>query len=234
MPRISLLVSLLLLTAAACAPTGPVEGPYGIQGFKTQSAFFWVVPFPEGVVLVDSGDDVEGTLLKEAVDGRKVLAVLLTHGHSDHVAGARSLGDVLVLAGREDVPLIRGERRREGTVGDVRQLIPGGALEPAPDRLTPVDDGAVFHAGGDVFTAVALPGHTRGSVAWLYRDVLFGGDAAAGGETVGTSPAPFAENPKQAETSLDILHRVPFKTLLDGHNGRTDAADTKVPERTTY
>jgi glyoxylase-like metal-dependent hydrolase (beta-lactamase superfamily II) len=229
------LLGALLLAVAACgggAPFGEaeVDGPYGIKGYRTQGAFFWVVPLPEGVVVVDTGDDLEATKLKEVIGTRTLLGVLITHGHQDHTAGAAKLGNVRVLAGREDVTLIRGDRPQESAVGRAASLRPDYELPEAPQGLEAVDDGHVFRVGSDTFTSVALPGHTRGSMAWLFRDVLFGGDSAMGDDSgVGPAPFVFSEDPKAADEVVRTLNTVPFKTLLDGHNGRTDDADKKVP-----
>lgn len=234
----SALVSLaLLLALASCAlmPTGPsdalraeVVGPYGIDGYRSVHALFYVVPVEGGVVLVDTGMDEGGEVLLPAIGAREVLAVLITHAHRDHWSGAHLLGDdVPVYVHPADQRRIRGEELNQGWLNNlIDRVVP---LPTAPSRMVDVDDGAVLELGGETFRAISLPGHTPGSVAYLYRDVLFAGDAVlADGEGVGLSPGAFSDDNDLAAVSLRRLSGLEVSTLLDGHAGRSDGFEARL------
>lgn len=223
----------VVATCAACAQAD-VEGPYDITGHDAAGAYFYVVPVGgNDVVLVDSGSETEGDTLKSAVADRRVLGVLITHSHNDHTAGAHVLGDVPVFVGREDLPTLLGERDHRGLAPSVLGRVMGSDVT-LPTRIEPVDDGHEFYANGETFHAIAMPGHTPGSMAWLYRDVLFSGDAAVKGAANGVTSAPmtvFSDRPAQARESIHTLRNVEFTTMLDGHRGRLDDAKDQLPTR---
>ena len=54
-----------------------------VNSFYTSNTYW--IPGAEGVWLVDCGD--YASQVKPLLDGRKVLGVLLTHTHSDHIYG---------------------------------------------------------------------------------------------------------------------------------------------------
>ncbi|MEW5854136.1 MAG: MBL fold metallo-hydrolase [Myxococcota bacterium] len=215
----------LLLVVGGCAPA-EVEGPHGIRGFQDQG-YFYVVPVEGGVVVVDSGGDRDAKLLKEAVGEQTIKAILLTHGHWDHSAGAGQFPDVKVLAHRDEVNLIQGVSRPLGFLPIIFSST--DSPPPAPPLLEGVEDGHVFSVGRDAFTAIHMPGHTHGALVWKFRDVLFGGDSvqASGPRLMAGGPL-FDDDTPEAQRSLERLKDVDFNILLDGHNGRTDDAKSRL------
>jgi glyoxylase-like metal-dependent hydrolase (beta-lactamase superfamily II) len=127
----------------------------------------------------------------------KPLSLALTHGHPDHACGAWQFSQAFV--GRADVAITRrycSARARKGMAADmhrnnpeITQLLELGFDErrweatPLP-RLKPVDAGFSFDLGGRLLEAVALPGHTPGSIGLLDRAnrLLFSGDAVHSGQ----------------------------------------------------
>jgi sulfur dioxygenase len=79
--------------------------------------------------------------------------VIETHTHADHVTGA----------------------------GALRAVTGAKAATPLPCGVSPADlqleDGAQLHFGREVLVAIATPGHTAGSMSYLWRDKVFTGDA---------------------------------------------------------
>ena len=88
--------------------------------------------------------------------------------------------------------------------------------------------GRVLTVGAETFVAVDAHGHTPGSTAWLFGDVLFTGDAALGGDNVAASPWFFDDDNRQARETVKALMSLDFKTMLDGHRGQTDNAQEKL------
>ena len=210
-------------------PADPARAaaPHGIEAVCARGTLNYLIPVEGSVVLVDAGYDEEGEAILAALEGRKVLAVLLTHGHLDHRAAAH-LFDAPVYVGAGDLLSFTDPRHYHALVPLAGEVALG--LPPVPRTLLPVEDGEVLVVGGRRFTALHLPGHTPGSTAWLFEDVLFTGDAvqAPRGEAVFPAPWLVSEDIDGAWRSLRRLERVPFTTLFDGHYGRLDDARPKV------
>ncbi len=123
-------------------------------------------------VVVDPGD--EYPKLKAAIGDRRVGAVLLTHGHFDHIMAAgemeRDFG-APVYVGAEDAEMLNDITKSDytGMLGLTR------ADWPAIDAAS---FGETLSVCGMDFTVLATPGHSRGSVCLYLKDeaVLFSGD----------------------------------------------------------
>jgi len=143
-------------------------------------------------VLVDAAGDAP-RLLELVGDGRLV-AVVQTHGHWDHV---QALAEVKQATG---APVLA----HEGDAGD---------LPVPPDRL--LADGDVVEVGRARLTAVHLLGHTPGSLAYLYegdpeRPHVFSGDSLFPGGVGNTE-----KDPVRFGTLLDDVERKLFGPLPD-------------------
>jgi glyoxylase-like metal-dependent hydrolase (beta-lactamase superfamily II) len=182
-----------------------------------------------------------------------VRALVLTHGHSDHIGfaeRARRDRGVPVSVHELDALLARGKVPNPAKgMGPVRAmpLLRFIALSMRLggwhiDRLTEVatfGDGATLDVPGSP-RVILVPGHTPGSAALHIpgHDALFVGDALATiAVTTGiTGPqvAPFTADAEQALASLDRLDGIEARWLLPGHGqpwtGGTAAAIAAVRE----
>jgi glyoxylase-like metal-dependent hydrolase (beta-lactamase superfamily II) len=217
---------------AACAHSGSggpdVRADHGIRGYQTGQSFFYVVPVDGGVVLVDTGGEESGDLLRNALEGERVLAILLTHSHNDHIAAAH-LFDAPTYVGPGEEDYVNGEKEFGGFIQNL--FGNPNVTAPPPKQLENVEDNAEISVGGMVFRGIHMPGHTDGSMAWLYQDVLFGGDAIFGGNPLAPAPGMFSDDPDMADASMEKIAELDFKTLLDGHNGITKNAHLNLPKR---
>lgn len=125
-------------------------------------------------VLIDPGDDEQR--IEAAVEqvGKPLKAILLTHGHFDHVGAVKALTkrypQVPVMIGAEDEELLlEPERVYRGMLSRVPDQ-----LHLQADRL--LADGDTIDISGMHFTVISTPGHTKGSVCYLYEDAVFSGD----------------------------------------------------------
>lgn len=200
--------------------------PGGIESVCSRGSITWIVPVDDGgVVLVDTGFDDEARAIRHQVGERRIHGILLTHAHLDHAAGTASL-DAPVWVGREDAPALRGEPTFPALYPRLGEALGGIPIAKGP--IHEVDGGEVVVFGNRRFTAIAVPGHTRGSTAWLLDDVLFGGDAVQAPMGDGLYPAPigFTEDLVRAYASLRRLRDIPFTILADAHYGVLDDAHT--------
>lgn len=154
--------------------------------------------------------------------------IVLTHHHEDHTGSAaelRAAGGAQVLAHPLDAPVIRGETQppppdfSDAPEWERELWAAMPALPPAPpctvDRE--VDDGADL-GFGDGARAVAVPGHTEGSIAvhLPQHAVLFTGDAVANVEHH-TMLGVFNRDRARAAASLGRLAALETETACFGH-----------------
>jgi hydroxyacylglutathione hydrolase len=156
-------------------------------------------------------------------------ALVLTHGHPDHIWTARELSDryeIPAYIHAEDVtwfadpatgvqlPVVR-------VAG--RLLARSRRLRPA--RLHAVDDGATIEAGPFTVTVMHTPGHSRGSACLLVGDRCFAGDTVFRGN-VGRAVFPGGDRDRLAASIRSKLLPLPDDVrLFPGHG-----ADTSVGE----
>ena len=123
----------------------------------------------DACVVIDPGYEPEKVLAQAQKMGKSIDAVLLTHGHFDHV------GAVEAIVRATGCKLWIHER-------DYTQV-----KTPENDFFYPIhdcgfteaqfcEDGDVIRAGGLDITALETPGHTWGSVCYLCQDAMFSGD----------------------------------------------------------
>ncbi|MFC8227907.1 MBL fold metallo-hydrolase [Streptomyces sp. NPDC057287] len=183
----------------------------------------------EECVIIDPGHQaaqgVEETLKKHRL---KPVAVVLTHGHIDHVAS------VVPVCGAHDVPAwIHPEDRYmmsdpEKALGrSIGMPLMGELTVGEPDDVHELGDGAVLNLAGLEFGVAHAPGHTKGSVTFRMPEaadvpqVLFSGDLLFAG-SVGRTDMPGGD---PAEL-LDSLARVCLPlddstVVLSGHGPQT-------------
>ena len=220
---------------AARHPGDParLQTPPGITAVCARGTVAYVLDAGEGVVLIDTGYDESGAALRRAIGTRKVLAIFQTHAHVDHRAATHGFRAPVII-GAADRGYYLENRRNIGLteyaaiwprLGEVVMGRP-----PRPAQLIEARHGDRFSVGNLVIQAVALPGHTPGSVAWRMGRVLFTGDAvqSPGGDAVNPAPALVTEDPAQAFASYRRLLSLDVDTFYDAHYGRIDDPLPKV------
>ena len=214
---------------ASWRPSDPQreKAPYGIEAICVRATLNYLIPVDGGVVLVDAGYEESGERLKEAIGERPLLGILLTHAHIDHRLAVHQF-DVPVYVGAEDAPWLTRSDAKMAFWPRAGRLFLG--RPPAPKMVQSVQDGDQIEIGGALFYAIHLPGHTPGSTAWRFQDVLFTGDAVQAPYDDGVYPAPdtVTADLKQAWHSMERLVQEPFSLAFDGHHGRIDHAKEKV------
>ncbi len=227
------LAGIAALFATREPPDGPrVEVDRGIVGVEAGGSYAWIVRTPHGAVLVDAGLDASGAailaeLRSAGVQPLQVLAVLITHGHPDHYAAATLFPKAEVLGGADDIAMMHGDGRHYSTFGKVMSAVM--PLPKGPDAVTPLRGGEQLEFDGARFIVIATPGHSPGSVMYLYKNVLFTGDSLMRkGDGVTIAPSLFSEDSAENRRSLQRLERLSFDKIADGHAGVTLNARVKL------
>lgn len=124
-------------------------------------------------LIIDPGDEPETIIAAITKLEIKPVAILLTHGHADHIGGVREIKSAF------SIPLMIG-KGEEGMLSDpVANLSHFGGLSitaPAPERL--LQDEEKLVVGSFTLTILSTPGHSPASVCYYYepKGLLFCGD----------------------------------------------------------
>jgi glyoxylase-like metal-dependent hydrolase (beta-lactamase superfamily II) len=138
-----------------------------------------------GVVLVDmgwlgAGHRLQGKLRALGAAPADVTDVFLTHSHRDHIAAWKTVRGARFHLWAPEAPLFVGARRHRDLPSRLAWRV-FGRVGPRPGQVDvrPFSGDTAFVVGSDTIRAYAVPGHTAGSAAYLFRGVLFVGDAVA-------------------------------------------------------
>lgn len=173
--------------------------------------------------LVDPADRADRLEQKIQEMGGTPVAILLTHGHFDHV------GAVEALRSKYEVPVYAMEAEAEVLASQSLNLsgMFGCPLTLKADVL--LKDGEKICLAGREITAFHTPGHTQGGACYylLEDDILFSGDTLFQ-ESVGRSDFPTGSMATLVRSIREKLLVLPEDTrVLPGHNGETTIGHEK-------
>jgi hydroxyacylglutathione hydrolase len=168
---------------------------------------------PEAVV-IDPGGDAARLQLELARMSARCAAILITHGHWDH------LGGVADLAEGTGAPVHMAEDERV-LLEDVNSFVPPGVRLRAytPDVLLQGDE--TLELAGISFETLRVPGHSPAHLAYYADACLFSGDLLFAG-SVGRTDLPGADWDTLVESIRMVADRYsPETVVFSGHGPQT-------------
>jgi hydroxyacylglutathione hydrolase len=165
-------------------------------------------------VVVDPGADAPRILEELAALESTCAAILITHGHWDH------LGGVAELAQATGAPVYMADDERL-LLEDVNSFTPPGVeLQPySPDVALKGDE--VLELAGMSFETLRVPGHSPAHLAYHAEGAVFSGDLLFAG-SVGRTDLPGADWDTLVDSIRTLADRYPRDTIVySGHGPET-------------
>ncbi len=186
------------------------DGLFQLDGFELEvTNNIWLLGDDREVLVFDASHD--HAPIAEAAAGRRVAAIALTHGHSDHINRAAALREAV------DAPILLHPADRM-----LWDRVYGGGGE-VPDR--DLEDGGVVEAAGHRLRVIHTPGHSPGSCCFYDEasEKVISGDTLFKGGPGATGPKFTYSSERDLLRSIrDFLLVLPGETIVHtGHGGST-------------
>ncbi|RLU83117.1 Zn-dependent hydrolase [Streptomyces griseocarneus] len=172
----------------------------------------WLVGDDEEVLVIDAAHDADA--IEKAVGGRRLVAIVCTHAHNDHIDAAPELAD------RTGAPVLLHPADRELWDATHPGKAPSGELS----------DGQVLSVAGTELTVLHSPGHSPGGVC-LHAPALttvFTGDTLFQGGP-GATGRSFSDFPTIVDSIRERLLSLPPETVVRTGHGATTTIGEEAP-----
>lgn len=178
-------------------------------------------------LIVDPGLEPEEILAHLESEKLAPAAILITHGHSDHIAGnaelKRRFPECPIVVSHGDAPKLTSSAL------NLSASFGANLVSPPGDVL--VGEGDVYRAAGFDLAVAEIPGHSSGHVVFIWRDsrpiVVFGGDVLFAG-SIGRTDFPDGSFEQLAGGIHAKLFTLPDDTvILPGHGPATTIGQEK-------
>ncbi len=200
--------SLLILTLTV--------GPFA------ENTYIVADPVSKEAFIIDAGDESSVILENIRQQGWKAKAILTTHGHIDHVAGAWEIQQAL------DIPFYI-HKEDEFLLDNLPQAAAFFGLKPPkkPKITAYLEEGQEYILGEKVFQVFHVPGHSPGHVMFYTPSYAFVGDCIFQG-SIGRTDLPGGSYPQLIQSIEQKIFSLPPETQLFSGHGPSSTVKTEM------
>ena len=144
-----------------------VKGPIGANNYLL------IDEITNDAIMIDCSASDDSFINEIKSLGVKLKAILLTHGHFDHIMGCNKFHEEFY------VPIYVGKDDEEQILHapDMTEMLGGIRIPDVTSVKNYVSEGDIFKLGDTELKAISTPGHTKGGICYLTNDgKLFSGD----------------------------------------------------------
>lgn len=177
-------------------------------------------------LIIDTGLDADELIDFLRQHNLNPAAVVITHGHADHVTGLAALRNrfpnIKVYIHKLDAGMLTGEK-------DNFSSIAGVSFSPEHADFT-VEDGDVIEQADIKLDVIHTPGHTQGGICLYAKDdgIIFVGDTLFA-DSVGRTDLPGGNAPRLIKSIKQKLFPLPDETIVyPGHGRQTTIGQEKT------
>lgn len=174
-------------------------------------------------VLIDPGGEAGPLMHRMNRLGLRLMAIINTHGHFDHIGAVAELQQVSgapFWLHEADAPLVAGAREHAGKWG-----LPFGEI-PRIDQT--MEDGQVIPFGGFEIAVIHTPGHTPGGVCLDWKEGVAVGDTLFAG-SIGRTDLPGGDHGQLIASIREKLLTLDDETVCHpGHGPSTTIGQERV------
>ena len=162
-------------------------------------------------VVVDPSGDLAAILQALEATGSACVAVLVTHGHFDHIV---SLAELANATGAR----VYGPAGERILIEEPDAFTPPGIVVPPASADVWLDGGETVEAAGITFAVTFVPGHSPGHLAYCAEGELFSGDVLFAG-SVGRTDFPGGDWETLEASIANLLSTYPPETIVHPGHG---------------
>ena len=200
-----------------------------------EAACYFVGPLPTNCYVLKKKDRAECVIIDPGPGAAGIIdeimknewvpeAILVTHGHSDHVDGLEALQEALLEKTGKKVPSYAAESEKEVFANpseNVSEMITGKTKRYFIENFLTDDEEKEF--AGMKVKVLYTPGHTRGGCSYYFLEagVVFCGDTVFAG-SVGRTDFPGGSMSALVRSATEKILSLPEDTdILPGHGEPT-------------